>query len=498
MKIVIWILLLLFFDVSFGQGESLEDKAIFLYNSGKTAQAIELLESIDSERALRLLIDYLTWENVADKALEKIEVYEKKYGYSPEVEFRKAQLLAWNGKTAKSRKLLKRLLKERVPFFPDIVELVGFTYLWEGRKEEAEFYLSWAYDLGKREPELLKALAKLSDDTQTISSGRAGEEKTIVTNVTEHTEKDFKIPAGDRNGNYSKYTYESAYLKEEKSGIEFDVVLKGNSYYFSDSSGSRLLLGTLGAEVEINRFVLGVEGGGYQLSGEKGAIYGVYGKVGFNPLQVEGGIRVYEGLKETKFRKYNPFLKVRVEGNNYVASVGYEKLLFGVYARSRKSYRREMEADKYSLTTSVNLFGRNLWSDISVLDIDDKNLMVIPQFSCDLYYFNRGKFSITPFIAGYYVFSKEQREIYYSPKFHDEELFGVDFRYRLTDNFYISLKPSGGYSFRDDVYIYSTEGKVGLDYDRGNVSLFVNHSNSAGKFSTYNYNEVGLKGLIRW
>jgi hypothetical protein len=487
MRVVICILLVLLFGASFAQEKSLEDKAIFLYNSGKTVQAIELLESIDSERALRLLIDYLTWENVADRALEKIEVYEKKYGYSPEVEFRKAQLLAWNGKTTESRKLLKRLLKERVSFFPDIVELIGFTYLWEGRKEEAEFYLSWAYDLGKREPELLKALARLSDDTQTVSSSRAGKEKIMVTNLTEQAEK-----------SYPEHTYESAYLKEEKSGVEFDVVLKGNSYYFSDSSGSRLLLGTLGAEVEINRFVLGVEGGGYQLSGEKGAIYGVYGKVGFNPLQVEGGIRVYEGLKETKFRKYNPFLKVRVEGNNYVASVGYEKLLFGVYARSRKSYRREMEADKYSLTTSVNLFGRNLWSDISVLDIDDKNLMVIPQFSCDLYYFNRGRFSITPFIAGYYVFSKEQREIYYSPEFHDEELLGVDFRYRLTDNFYVSLKPSGGYSFKDNVYIYSTEGKVGLDYDRGSVSLFVNHSNSAGKFSTYNYNEVGLKGLIRW
>ena len=114
MRVVICILLVLLFGASFAQEKSLEDKAIFLYNSGKTAQAIELLESIDSERALRLLIDYLTWENVADRALEKIEVYEKKYGYSPEVEFRKAQLLAWNGKTTESRKLLKRLIKERV------------------------------------------------------------------------------------------------------------------------------------------------------------------------------------------------------------------------------------------------------------------------------------------------------------------------------------------------------------------------------------------------
>ena len=265
MRVVICILLVLLFGASFAQEKSLEDKAIFLYNSGKTVQAIELLESIDSERALRLLIDYLTWENIADKALKKIEIYEKKYGYSPEVEFRKAQLLAWNGKTAKSRKLLKRLLKERVPFFPDIVELIGFTYLWEGRKEEAEFYLSWAYDLGKREPELLKALARLSDDTQTVSSSRAGKEKIMVTNLTEQAEK-----------SYPEHTYESAYLKEEKSGVEFDVVLKGNSYYFSDSSGSRFLLGTLGAEVEINRFALGVEGGGYWLNGEKGAIYGVY------------------------------------------------------------------------------------------------------------------------------------------------------------------------------------------------------------------------------
>jgi len=473
MKIVIWILLLLFFDVSFGQGESLEDKAIFLYNSGKTAQAIELLESIDSERALRLLINYLTWENISDKALKKIKLYEEKYGYNPEVTFRKAQLLAWKGKTTESRKLLKKLLKEKIAFFSDVVELIGFTYLWEGRREEAKFYLLWAYDLGKREPELLQALANLSEDAKKVSDSKR---KTTFTDITEHTEE----------------------KKIEKGTVEFNVVLKGDSYYFSDSSNTKLFIGTFGAEMGINNFTLEVEGGRYWLDGEKGAIYGVYGKANLTPLRFKGGFKVYKGLKGTKFRKCNPFLEVKLKNSNYATSIGYEKALFGIYVRSKESYRRKIEADKYFFTLSTNFFNRNLWSDISVLDISDENLIVVPQFSYDLYYFNHIKSSIVPFIAGYYIFAKEQREIYYSPNFHDEELFGVNFKYKLTDHFYISLKPLAGYSFKDDTYIYSVGGQISYEHNRGNVFLFINRSNSAGKFSSYNYNELGLKGFIRW
>jgi len=186
MKVAIYVLLLLLLNVLSGWGEQLEDKAISLYNSGNKLQAIKLLEGINSERALRLLINYLTWENISDKALKKIKLYEEKYGYNPEVTFRKAQLLAWKGKTTESRKLLKKLLKEKIAFFSDVVELIGFTYLWEGRREEAKFYLLWAYDLGKREPELLQALANLSEDAKKVSDSKR---KTTFTDITEHTEE---------------------------------------------------------------------------------------------------------------------------------------------------------------------------------------------------------------------------------------------------------------------------------------------------------------------
>ena len=491
MRAVIWILMVLLFDVSFSPAESIEDKAISLYNNGKKTEALKLLEGADSERALRLLIDYLTWENDVDRALRKIEIYEKKFGYEPEVAFRKAQLLAWSGKTVESRKLLRELLKEKTSFFPDVVELIGFTYLWEGRKKDAEFYLSWAYDLGKSEPELLKALAKLSDDTPTLSESKGKEKTTVITKVREPVKEVYETPIRSRS--------EPVYLEGEKrTGIRLDVTFRGDSYYFSDSSGSKLLMGTLGADIGIDRFALGVEGGGYSLNGEKGDIYGVYGKADFNPIKIEGGIKVYEGIRKTKFRKINPFLRVKLTKIGYTVFVGYERVLMGIYARSKKAYLEKIKAHKYSLTSSIDLFNKNLWSDISVLDIDDGNLIVIPQFSYDLYYFNYNRLSFTPFVAGYYLFSKEQKETYYSPEFHDEELLGINVRYDITDNVFISVKPSGGYSFKDKVYIYSVEGDIGLGYDRGNVSLFVNRSNSAGKFSTYNYNEIGLKGLIKW
>jgi len=463
--------------------ESLEEKAIILYNKGRKKEAVKLLESINSKESLKLLINYLTWENKANQAMKKIKIYEEEFGYDTEVTFRKAQLLAWNGRISESRTLLRRLLKEKTPLFPDIVELLGFTYLWEGKKENAKFFLSWAYDLGKREKELLEALKSLSN-----SQGLPKKKEDIINDKTSPNSPDKSAIELDENQKTTNLTD-----KDTR-----DVVFRGEFYLFSDSDNTKFYSKTLGVDVAIKDLALGIKGGDYELNGERGNQWSIYGRIESGIGELEGGVKGYKGTRKTKFRKINPFIALRLFRPNYTLTGSYEEVVMGIYAKSKKAYLKKIYAKKYSLSLSAPLFGKDFWSDITAIRVEDNNLLVIPQFSYNLFNSNYGELTFMPFVAGYYLISKDKREEYYSPKFHDEELVGIDTEYSFTNTIFLSVKPSGGYSFRDKVFIYSIEGALNIHFLSGSISLFVNHSNSGGKLVAYSYDEIGIGGMIRW